>query len=59
LDDQALGAIPLGDVDASANVLSGERIYDPIHRDDVNVLPMLGRGERAAKEKSCHQAQSH
>jgi hypothetical protein len=59
LDDQALGAITLGDVNASANVLSSEGIYHAIHRDDVNMLPILGQGEGAAKEKSCHQAQSY
>jgi hypothetical protein len=59
LDNQALSTIPLSDVNASANVLSEERIYDPLHRDHVDVLPMLGRGEGAAKEKSCQQAQSY
>jgi len=42
LDNQALGAIPLSNVHASLNVLSGEWIYNPGHRDEVNVLSILG-----------------
>jgi hypothetical protein len=59
LNNQTLGAITLGNVQASANVLSGEWIYHTIHRDDVNVLPMLSQSERAGKEESCHQTQSY
>jgi hypothetical protein len=53
LDHQALGAIPLSNVQASLNVLSGERIYDPLHRDEVNVVCGLGQGgERDGEHKA-------
>jgi len=66
LDDQALRAVPLSHVQAALDVLSGERIYDPLHRDEVNlgsghgVFTRLGQGgEAAEKEEGCHQAQPY